>query len=111
MQETHITGHHTTKFYDEHLTGWTFINSGLKVKSSAGVGIALSPNVKLIDMEIILEGRILLARIILNGIKISAFCAYAPTEVYAESSKQSFYHTLQKAKETVKQNTLLLKSL
>ena len=33
MQETHITGHHTTKFDDDHLNGWTFINSGLKVKS------------------------------------------------------------------------------
>ena len=103
MQETHITGHHTTKCDDDHLNGWTFINSGLKVKSSAGVGIALSPNVKLIDMKIILEGRILLARVILHCIKISAVCAYAPTEEYAESSRQSFYHTLQKAIQTVKQ--------
>ena len=88
MQETHITGHHTKQIDDDHLNGWTFINSGLKVISSAGVGIALSPNVKLIDMEIILEGRILLARAIFHGIKISAVCAYAPTEEYAESSKQ-----------------------
>ena len=102
MQETHITGHHTTKFDAGHLNGWTFINSGLKVKSSAGVGIDLSPNVKLIDMEIILEGRIILARVILYDIKISAFCAYAPTEKYAESSKQSFYHILQKEIQTVK---------
>jgi hypothetical protein len=103
MQETHIIGHHTKKFNDNHLNGWTFINSGLKVKASAGVGIVLSPNVKLVDMEIILEGRILIARVILHGIKISAVCAYAPTEEYTDSSKQSFYHNLRKAIQTVKQ--------
>ena len=50
--------------------GWTFINSGLKCKASAGVGMALLPDVKLIDIENILEGRILLARVVLHGIKI-----------------------------------------
>lgn len=95
MQETHITGHNTTIFNDAELNGWTFINSGLKCKASAGVGIALSPEVKLIDIDNILEGRILLARIVLHGIKISAFSAYAPTEIYADSTKESFFNTLQ----------------
>ena len=42
IQETHIFGQSTTKFDDQELCGWTFINSGLKSKASAGVGIALS---------------------------------------------------------------------
>ncbi len=104
MQETHIIGHSTIVFDDEHLNGWTYINSGLKSKASAGVGIALSPNVKLVDITDILEGRILLVRLILRHIKISAICAYSPTEMYAESSKQSFYATLRKAIVQVKKD-------
>ena len=96
MQETHIIGHKTTIFEDDELKGWTFINSGLKGKASAGVGIALSPDVKLEDIENIIEGRILLARIVLHGIKISAICAYAPTEQYVNSTKETFFSTLQK---------------
>ena len=61
------------------------------------MGIALSPNVKIIDINNILEGRILLVMLILHGIKLSAFCAYAPTEKYADSSKQAFFNTLQKS--------------
>ena len=102
FQETHIIGHNTILFNDSELNGWTFINSGLKCKASAGVGIALSPDVKLIDIENILEGRILLARVVLHGIKISAFCAYAPTEQYADSTKEIFFSTLQKAIQKVK---------
>ena len=80
IQETHIIGQNTIKFDDAELCGWTFINSGLRSKASAGVGIVLSPDVKLVDIDdTILDGRILLVRIILYGIKISAFCAYAPT--------------------------------
>ena len=56
------------------------------------VGIILSPEVKLIDIvDNILDGRILLVRLILHGIKISAICAYAPTEMYAESTKDKFF--------------------
>ena len=102
FQETHITGHSTTVFDDEVLKGWTFINSGMKCKASAGVGIALSPYVELVDIDNILEGRILLTRIVLHGIKISAFTAYAPTEQYADSTKDSFFNTLLKAVQKVK---------
>ena len=97
MQETHIIGHKTTIYDDDELKGWTFINSGLKGKASAGVGIALAPDVKLIDIENIIEGRILLARIVLHGIKITAVCAYAPPEQYADSTKETFFSTMQKA--------------
>ena len=75
----------------------------MKSKASAGVGIALSPDVKLIDIDdTILDGRILLVRIILHGIKISAFCAYAPTELYADSTKEKFFSTLSLAIQKVK---------
>ena len=56
MQETHIIGHSTIVFDDDQLKGWTYINSGLKSKASAGVGIALSPNVKLVDITNKLTG-------------------------------------------------------
>ena len=104
IQETHIFGQHTIKFEnDGNLSGWTFINSGLKSKASAGVGIVLSPEVKLIDIDDkILDGRILIVRIILHGIKISAICAYAPTELYAESTKDKFFDTLNQAIQKVK---------
>ena len=102
IQETHRIGHDTTVFDDDELAGWNFINSGMKMKACAGVGIALSPNVKVVDVENILEGRILLVRLILCGIKISAFCAYSPTEEYAESTKQLFFSTLQKSIQTTK---------
>ena len=69
----------------------------MKIKASAEVGIALSPHAKLVDIDNILEGRILLVRLILRGIKLSAFSVYAPTETYAESSKQAFFNRLQKA--------------
>ena len=100
FQETHIIGHNTILFNE--LNGWTFINSGWKCKASAGVGIALSSDVKLIDIGNILEGRILLACVVLHGIKISAFCAYSSTEQYADSTKEIFFSTLQKAIQKVK---------
>ena len=103
VQETHIFGRQTTKFDDAELSGWMFINSGLKSKSSAGVGIILSPEIKLIDIDDnILDGRILLVRLVLHGIKISAFCAYAPTELYADSTKEKFFSTLHTAIQKVK---------
>ena len=69
IHETHIFGQSTTMFDDQELFGWTFVNSGLKSKASAGVGIALSQDVKLIDIDdTILDFRIILVRIILQGI-------------------------------------------
>ena len=62
LQETHISGHQTFNFDDPHLNGWLVINSGLKNKARAGVGIIFSPNTKIHDIEVVLEGRILLVR-------------------------------------------------
>ena len=97
----------TIKFEkNPELHGWQFVYSGLKSKASAGVGIVLSPDVKLIDIDDnIFDGRILLVRIILHGIKISAFCAYAPTEKYADSTKEKFFSTLSSAISKVKKRT------
>ena len=95
MQETHIIGHDTIIFHDTDLNGWQFVHSGIKLKSRTGVGLILSPNVKIVDINNIFEGRILLVRLTLHVIKLSAFCAYAPTEEYAESTKNFFYNTLQ----------------
>ena len=39
---------------------------------------------------------------ILHGIRISAFCAYAPTEKYADSTKENFFSTLNAAISKVK---------
>ena len=103
IQETHIFGKSSCKFEDKELCGWTFHNSGLKGKARAGVGIVLSPDVKLIDIDDnILDGRILLVRIILFGVRISAICAYAPTELYAESTKNKFFNTLHSSIQKVK---------
>ena len=101
-----MTGLRTVHFKDDPLISkWTFINSGFKKKAAAGVGIVLSPQVKLIEKEIILEGRILTARIVLNGIKFYAIAAYSPTDAKttAEASKDHFYHTLDKAIKAAKQ--------
>ena len=77
IQETHMIGNSTIPFKDQELSGWIFINSGLKGKAKDGVGIALSPDVELVDIDNILNGRILLVCCILHGIRISAICAYA----------------------------------
>ena len=96
IQETHRIGNQTTVFdeNDNELDVWTIINSGMKMKASAGVGIALSPNVRIVDVENILEGRILLVRLTLFGIKLFAFCVCAATEEYADSTKQLFFNAL-----------------
>ena len=96
-QETHITGHKTAIYNYSDLIGWTFINYGMKFKASARVGTELSPGVELIDIDNILEDRKLLTGVVLHGIKISAFTAYAHTEQYADSTKDTLFNTLQKA--------------
>ena len=76
----------------------------MKGKAKDGVGIALSPEVELIDIDNILNGRIILVRCILHGIKISAISAYAPTELYADSTKDNFFNKLNQAIQKVKRD-------
>ena len=84
---------------DPSISKWTYINSGFKKKAAAGIGIILSPQAKLIDHEIWIEGRIISARIIVNGIKLNAISAYSPTDTVktSEASKDFFYYQLDKA--------------
>ena len=111
MQDTHIIGNQTTVFDDTELKGWTFINSGMKVKASAGVGIALSPKVKIVDINNILDGRIIFVRLILHGIKVSAFCAYAPPSYMLILVNRHFLTLCKNQSKQLKNNTLVLKSL
>ena len=81
IQETHMTGTHTVHVQDENIIKWTFINSGSCREAAARVGTVLYPTAKLIESEVTLEGRILAARLIVKGTKITAICADAPTDV------------------------------
>ena len=54
--------------------------------------------------EIWIEGRLLSARLILNEIKLNVISAYSPTDVGSESSKDHFYHQLNKSIKAAKKN-------
>ena len=99
VQETHRIGCEQLDFNDDDNLnkGWQFINCGLKVKHAHGAGLILSPNVVLHDKEQIMSGRILYARVTIKGIKVSAFSAYAPTELAPESTKVAFLNKLKQA--------------
>ena len=73
IQETHMIGNRPYHLKTLNWCGWRFINSGLKDKAQYGVSIALSPDVELVDIDNILNGRILFVRCILYGVKISVF--------------------------------------
>ena len=105
FQETHITGNQTIKF-DNHdqLNGWTFINCGFKAKAYGGVGIALSPGTRVLDIDNAMNGRILLIRAKVSGIRLSLVSAYAPCEDKSESMKQLFYNNLRQTLKKVKKN-------
>ena len=96
FQETHMTGKDEIEFDDPVLKGWKFIYSGFKKKAQAGVGIALAPHVKLEDVMHVEAGRILGVRVLVNGIKLSIFCCYAPcdTKSYSDTTKDAFYKIL-----------------
>ena len=93
VQETHRTGNERLDFVDK-LSGWCFINCGLKVKHAHGVGIIISPGVTIHDIEHIMPGRILYAMLTIRGVKLSVFSAYSPTEESPDSAKDIFYSKL-----------------
>ena len=99
-----MTGEGEIEFDDEHLKGWKVIYSGFKRKAQAGVGIVLAPHVNLQDIIHVEAGRIIGARVILNGIKLSLFSCYDPTDTksYSEQIKENFYITLRNATNAVK---------
>ena len=61
------------EFEDAVLKGWRVIYSGFKKKAQTGVGIILAPQVQLEDVIQVKEGRIIGARLVLIGTKLSIF--------------------------------------
>ena len=99
MTETHKIGAGTIDEWPENaeLDGWSFTYSGQRRKAEAGVGILCGPNAELIDSSTVIEGRILHARLKVYGLKINAWCVYAPTNVKSESTKAKFFCELRKS--------------
>ena len=104
FQETHKTGNGEIEFTDDVLKGWKIIFSGFKKKAQAGVAIVLAPHVVLEDVIFVKEGRIVGVRVIVNGINLSIFSCYSPTDTksYSDATKDAFYSTLLKATKTIK---------
>ena len=104
FQETHKTGNGGIDFEDPVLKGWRVIYSGFKKKAQAGVAIVCAPHVTVEDEIFVQEGRIVGARVIVNGTKLSIFSCYSPTDtkVYSDTTKDAFYSTLSKAIKTIK---------
>ena len=63
----------------------------------AGVAIVLAAHVRLMDIEHIMEGRMTMIRVKVNGVKLAIYSCYCPTEEHSTSSKENFYRTLQRA--------------
>ena len=104
FQETHKTGNDVIDFTDPVLKGWRVIYSGFKKKAQAGVAIVCAPHVTVEDEIFVKEGRIVAARVIVNGTKLSIFSCYSPTDTktYSDSTKDAFYSTLSKSIKSIK---------
>ena len=70
FRETNRTGDEEIEFDDTVLKGWKILSSGFKKKAQAGVAIVLAPHVKLEDFIYVKAGRIVVVRVIVNGIKL-----------------------------------------
>ena len=90
--------------------GWTVAFSGREDgQKRQGVGIAMSPLAarSLVSTEAISEG-VMLAHFQLRGRKLSVICAYAPTNDYPDSEKDTFYSEVQEALDRSSSRDLLL---
>ena len=94
MQETRIRGE--IKFDDCVLKDWHVVYNGMSI-AQAGVAIVLAPHVRLMDIEHIMEGRMTIIRVKVNGVKLAIYSCYCPTEEHSTSSKENLYRTLQRA--------------
>ena len=103
VQETHRIGCKQLNF-EQELEGWRFINCGLKVKHAHGVGLIISPNAVVNDIEHVLPGRILYVQVLIKGIKLSAFSVYSPTNEAPEGTKNAFYNKLKSATKSSKRD-------
>ena len=104
ITETHRTGTENFEEWPEmaELTGWKFINSGMKKQAYGGVGLLISPEVELVDndFEVIDQGRILRAKIIYRGVKLIIHVVYGPTNASKNSSdamRTNFWNNLSKS--------------
>ena len=106
FQETHKIGIGEVEFDDPSLKGWRVLYTGFKRKAQAGVAIVLAPHVILDDIMHVEQGRIIGARVRTNGLKLSIFSCYAPTDTksYSNQIKINFYNTLRKAVSSAKKD-------
>ena len=96
VQETRRNGSEDLMVNDPNLRKWRFIGLGVKEKTHHGVGILLSPRSKCDAVVEIIPGRIILAYVTIAGQRLALISAYAPTEKYTDSAKQSFWNALSK---------------
>ena len=98
LQETRRTGYGEITFEDDSIKGWQLIFSGKKKKHEHGVALLLAPHVKIVEHQEIVAARLLLANIVVKGMRLSVLNVYAPTNsTKAESTKTNFYRALDKA--------------
>lgn len=65
------------------------IHNGTKT-AKAGTAVVLAPQVMLLDVNHITEGRITMMQRKVHGMKLTIFTCYYPTEEYSNFSKKSF---------------------
>ncbi|XP_068726516.1 uncharacterized protein [Montipora capricornis] len=106
-----MTGSGRIDDWDEpDLQGYSFVYSGFSKKSAGGVAVICNPDVRILDIEHVMPGRILRVRLNHLGIKLMAWCVYSPTNVAAkdpekaEAAKTSFYRPLDKSVKAMKKD-------
>ena len=105
IQEVRRTSSGFYVFDDDSLKGWQWIWSGLKRKKEYRVGILMAPHVKLESYKEHLDSRIISATLCVKNLRLSAINVYAPTDATeSESTMNSFYTALNKAKVVLDQN-------
>ena len=90
-------------FNDHVLKGWRVLYNGMGT-ARAGVAVVLAPHVQLVDVDHVMEGRITLVRVKVNGIKLGIYSCYCPTEDHSDTTKESFYRTLNKSIQKLKKD-------
>lgn len=90
MQEVQQRSEGEICFDDNVLKGWHLVYNGMKV-AQAGVAIVLAPHIILLDVQHIKEGRLTMARVKVNRVKLTVYSCYCPTEEHATSTKEKFF--------------------
>lgn len=74
MQEVRQKGE---GFNDSILKGWCIIYNGMKMVK-VGIAILLTPCVRLLNVNHIVEGRVTMVQVTVHGMKLSVFSCYCP---------------------------------